>query len=240
MSDLVFSPSSLKTFVQCPYKFKAMQIDKSVKWVQSPAAKRGEELHALMENACNNGWDTITWTDEASREHAYKFVQTIESMKQDGWRIYTEQGIGTDGYGHALDFWDKAPNNFLRCRIDLYATHPKYDTVMIFDWKSGKSYDVDDLQLQVNAACLQTLCHINHYITAFCYLDSGDVRSQEINVQGLNIRETDPIKFVNSPCLEMMNAINGAQQAIATGKFLKTKNRFCKWCQVKECMYAGK
>ncbi len=238
--NLIYSPSSLKTFVQCPYKFKAMQIDKSVKWEQNESAKRGEQLHALMETACINGWDSVQWTDAKSEVYAHRFVNTVTAMKQQGWEIHTEAGVATDGYGNALDYWAKAPQNYIRCRIDLYATHPDFNTVMIYDWKSGSVYAADDLQLQVNAACLQPLLHKDHYIAAFCYLDSGTVKTQELNIQGLDVRASDPLEFATSPCLEMMNALDGAQHAIATGKFLKTKNRFCKWCQVKDCEFAGK
>ena len=72
-NKFVFSPSNLKTFVQCPYKFKAMNIDKSVPYVQNEAAKRGEHLHELMEQAVKTGWNSIVWDDDKSRANRSKY-----------------------------------------------------------------------------------------------------------------------------------------------------------------------
>lgn len=240
MSNVVHSPSSLKTFVQCPLKYKAQYIDKSVKWEQSENAKRGEQLHALMETACNSGWGSITWTDAKSKDHAYTFVQNVEKMKAQGWQIQTEVSLATDGYGNVLDFWDKPPANYLRCRVDLMATHPDNDTVLIYDWKSGRKYDLDKLQLQVNAMCAAPVVKRSKFAVAFCYLDSGEVASDMIDVTGVDLREPDPVKLANSPCLEAQQALRGVEQAEQFGNYQAAKNRFCAWCQVKECPYASK
>lgn len=240
--DFVFSPSNLKTFVQCPYKFKAMNVDKTVPYVQNEAAKRGERLHSLMETAVNLGWDAVAkdYNDEKSHDNAYKFIQTVWGLKKQGWIVKTETEFATDGYGNPVGYWDKAPQNFLRCRIDLWAVHPDKATTIILDWKTGKAYDADRLQLQANAVCMKAQFKTDKYMVAFCYLDSGAVKSEEIDVHGINLFESDPLKFASSPCIELMNAVDDARRAFAENKFIKTKNRFCKWCAVKDCEYAGK
>lgn len=237
---MIFSPSALKTFVQCPYKFKAQYIDKSIKWEQSESAKRGEQLHALMETACNHGWDSVKWTDSVSEQYAKQFVGSVWKMKDAGWTVQTEVSLATDGYGNALDFWDKEPQNFLRCRVDLMATHPEKDLVIIYDWKSGKAYDLDRLQLQVNAMCAVPVTNKTKYSVAFCYLDNGAVKSESIDVTNVTARESNPTVLANSPCVDAQNAINGALKAIEFSNYPQTKNRFCAWCQVKECPYASK
>lgn len=241
-AQLVYSPSMLKTFTSCPYKFKAQSIDKSIKWEQSEAAKRGEQLHALMETAINNNmkWEDMNWTDEKSAVHAKKFLDIVDYLRKNGWNFMTEYGVGTDGYGNALDFWDKPPQNFIRCRIDFVAVHPKTDFAIVLDWKTGKKYECDKLQLQVNAVCLQAHTGCNKYQMGFAYLDSGDFVKQNIDVTGIDVRNYDPTVLANSKCLEMLIALRDIQSAVATDNFPKTKNRFCRWCQCTECPYAGK
>ena len=62
---------------------------------------------------------------------------------------------------------------------------------------------------------------------------------ETINVEGVDLRETDPLKFASSPCLELLNAVDSASRAIAMNKFIPTKNQFCKWCPVKDCPHKG-
>lgn len=228
--NFIFSPSNLKTYVQCPFKFKAMSIDKSVPYTQSEQAKRGEQLHALMETAVKHGWDAVQWTDTKSEQYAHGFIQTVWNLKKSGWQVFTEAGVATDGYGNALDYWAKAPQNFLRCRIDLYAINQDTDYAIVLDWKSGKAYEADKLQLQANAVCLRDKTHINKYLVGFCYLDSGSVKYEKIDVEGVDLHESDPLKFASSPCIELLNAVDGATRSIATNTFLPSKNRFCSYC----------
>lgn len=241
MSNFIFSPSNLKTFVQCPYKFKIMNVDKSVPYVQSEAAKRGEKLHALMEKAVNQGWDAVSkeYTDEKSYAYAQGFISMVWNLKNSGWIVRTETEFATDGRGNPVDYWDKTDKNFLRCRIDLWAVHPEKATTLIFDWKTGKVYDCDRLQLQANAVCMKAKHKTDKYLIAFCYLDSGAVKQEEIDIGDVDLFESDPLKFACSPCLELLSAVDDARRAFDENKFIKTKNMFCKWCAVKDCEFSG-
>ena len=240
--SLVYSPSMLKTFMSCPFKFKAQSIDKSIKWEQSEAAKRGEQLHALMETAINNNmqWEDVKWTDEKSATHAKKFLDLVAYLRKNGWQCQTEVGVGTDGYGNTLDFWAKAPQNFLRCRIDFAAVHPKADFAIVIDWKTGKKYEADTLQLQVNAICMQASTRCNKYQMGFAYLDSGDFVKQNVDVTGVDVRNYNPETLAQSSCLEMLVALRDIQKAVAMDSFPQKQNRFCHWCQCTTCPHAGK
>lgn len=241
-AQLVYSPSMLKTYMTCPHKFQAQSILKTIKWEQSDAAKRGEQLHALMETAINNNlkWEDVKWTDEKSAVHAKKFLDIVAYLRKNGWQCQTEVGLGTDGYGNALDFWDMPPQNFMRCRIDFLATNPKADFAIVFDWKTGKKYECDKLQLQVNAVCLQPVAKTNKFQMGFAYLDSGDFVKQNIDITNVDVRNYDANVLAQSQCVEMLVALRDIQKAVAMDIFPMTKNRFCRWCQCTDCPYAGK
>lgn len=234
---MILSPSSLKTFVTCPLKFKVCNIDKAVVYKQSDKAKRGEELHSLMEDACNFGWGSVTWKDDVSRENAKTFVDHVWKLKDSGWQVETELGIGITRSGKSLDFWDDDPDYWLRCRIDLFARHPDKDFGIILDWKTGKKYDLDTLQLQVNAMCLQPKFGLNKYKTAFCYLDAGQTARHDLDITDMKLDEKDAMAISRSPCQEAQWAIYRVEEALRTEKFMPTKNRFCHWCPVEQCVY---
>ena len=227
-----YSPSGLKTFMKCPAQFKAKYIDKTVTFTQSDAAARGERLHMLMENYINTGVQP-DWPDEVSRAYALGFMKAISHARSQGWEFSAELALGMDGTFTDGDYNDC---NYLRCRIDAIATRPDTDFALILDWKTGKKYEADRLQLQVNAVCAAAHTGLRRFVMAFCYLDSGDVVSQEVVVPE-QIGD-----WKDAPGLEDAGkAFMAVERACVQGVrgFPKVRNRFCRWCPVETCMYAG-
>ena len=111
---------------------------------------------------------------------------------------------------------------------------------IILDWKSGQVYEADKLQLQANALCMQAQFKASKYMIGFAYLDNGKVKYENIDVKGVDLTSTDPLTFATSPCLELVLALDNANHALQSGKFLQNKNRFCRWCPVTECAHSGK
>ena len=232
--DIVFTPSNLKTFVQCPFKFKMVNLTKEVAYVQGEVAKRGEHLHSMMETILLHGWDSVTWDDDKSRAHAYKFYRIISGLVDRGWELHVEDSVATDGHGHKLEFWDKPPHNLMRCRIDVWLEHKDSDTVIVFDHKSGKKYDIDQLQLQFNAVCLQPVTGRNKYVLNFDYLDNGSLSTEKIDITGVDINKVDAMSVAHGPCSELIVALRGAQISLDLNSFPATKHRFCQWCDVRK------
>lgn len=233
--NIVMSPSNLKTFRDCPRKFQAKYITKEVKFVQTPAAARGEQLHTLMESAVKHGWESIQWPEPANIEHARGFIQTIWNLKASGWSVKAELEAATDGLGNVTGWWDKPPQNFIRSKIDVCATHPDKDYAIIIDWKTGKTYKEDEIQLVVNALCLYPITGLTKYRAMFAYLDSGDVKDATTELDIVH-PATYELKD-NSPVYEVMNIIRNLRQAYNENHWPATKNRFCNWCEVGDCAY---
>lgn len=235
--DIIHSPSSLKTYMTCPYKYKGTYLTKEVRWKQSPQAKRGEELHKLMEGVSYKNWDQIGqyWTDELSRPHAEGFVNVITQLKKAGWTIKTEVECGTDEKGKMIyeHFFDDP--SYVRCRIDFLAVRQATDYAIVLDWKTGKKYDIDTLQLQVNAFCLRPLLGVEKFVMGFAYLDQGGVANHSVDLTGVDMSERQPAAIALSPCSEALIAFRDVEEALATDKFPPVKNFFCQWCQVESC-----
>ena len=231
--NIVMSPSNLKTFRDCPRKFQAKYITKEVKFVQTPAAARGEQLHTLMESAVKHGWESIQWPEPANIEHARGFIQTIWNLKASGWSVKAELEAATDGLGNVTGWWDKPPQNFIRSKIDVCATHPDKDYAIIIDWKTGKVYDTDLIQLAVNALCLYPITGKTKYQAMFAYLDSGTVRDASLEIDILH-PATYELKD-NSPLYDVMQTIRNLKQAYDEDKWPMVKNKFCHWCDVPDC-----
>ena len=177
---MALSPSSIKIYQKCPKQFEAKYIKKSLPYKQSAAAARGEKLHELMELAINYGWDNIDWPDVNNYHHAKGFVQSVKALEDSGWTIYTEAETAISKNGLTYEWNDKTA--YIKSRIDCYAVNPDFDYALIFDWKTGKHYEEDKVQLIINAMCLKSYTHKSIYHCAFCYLDDGECVKVDCNV----------------------------------------------------------
>lgn len=222
-----YSPSMLKTFVKCPAQFKARYIDRTTKFVQSEAAARGERLHALMEQFIRTG-QMPEWTDDRSRYFARGFQESILNSLPFGWKYLpeVEYGMNTDGKGA-----EYRECNSMRCRIDAIGLNDGKPFGLIFDWKTGRKYEADKLQLQLNAVVSAVNVGVSRFVVAFCYLDSGEVWSQDLTVTS---------DWVTRPEFkELSDAVTGLNAARISEAFPRQKNRFCRWCPVETCPHAG-
>lgn len=236
--NVVLSPSNMKVFRDCPRKFQAQYVTKELHYSQSPAAARGEQLHTLMENAVNSGWDSITWPEPGNLEYARGFIQAVTDLKAAGWSVRAELEAATDGRGNVTGWWDKPPQNFMRSKIDVCATHSDKDHAIIIDWKSGKPWD-DELQLYTNALCLYPMTGLTKYQVMFAYLDSGIVKNYELELdvtRPLDVLETNKIQS-DSKVLFLFKIMQDMRESFEHNEWPATRNRFCNWCDLKTCEY---
>lgn len=233
MIKVPISPSNLKMFRSCPRLYQARYLTKEVEPKTSAAMTRGTKLHELMEQAVLHGWDSINWPEEKNKEYAKGFVATVHKLRDAGWSYQTELGVATDGLGGETGWSDPAPDNFLRSRIDLYATHPDKDYAIIIDWKSGKPWD-DALQLHINAFCLQPRLQINKYYVIFAYIDLGLTRDYWVN---LDTDKPATVKPEQTSLRETIQVIRDLQAAYEKDKWPPRSGTECKWCQLESCIY---
>lgn len=233
--DVVLSPSNLKVASECLLKFHSMQIAKDYKKTEKSFFERGKKIHKVMENAVNFGWDKITYPEADTIEAAKHFIDLVWSFKAQGWEAKTELSCATDGLGQVCDYWDKPPQNFLRCQVDVYMSHPESDTGIIIDWKTGKPWD-DTLQVETNALCLFPMTGKLKYETFFVYLDSGVDKHHTIE---LDITKPKVEYDVSLSCKKTCDAIRKVIAATETGEYPYTPSNKCRWCDCDRCPIKG-
>lgn len=125
-----YSYTSLKTYLTCPRQYQARYIEKSMPYVQSPQAARGDAIHKQLEGAIRDGIEVNVWTPPG----------LMTMLQQAG--ASPEQEYAITSSGTPCGWWD--PACFLRGKIDV-----DLPTLMI-DWKTGKYYP-DPMQADVYA-----------------------------------------------------------------------------------------
>lgn len=230
--NFALSPSAIKTFQKCPYQFYAKYIEGSLPYTQSEAAARGDKLHKAMERSLVSG--VFEWPEVATERAARSFFETCGKLRRTGWDLHVEANAATTRDGRACEYKDKPPVNFLRSRIDLYATHPDHDFVIVVDWKTGKVWDLDTVQLVVNALCLKAVTGKRKYKMCFAYLDQDKIVDHSLDVPLVPFDEYDKPQ-VDAHFAGLYWTIHNMFACETEGLWPKKPNRFCRWCGVKDC-----
>ena len=221
------SYSSLKTFLECPRQYRAKYVDHDLPYEQSPAAARGEAIHAAMEKMLKDWPERTPVPDEpAITANAERFLDILRfnHLWQRGWSALTEfQMAITDRFEQVLYNERRA---WLRGRLDLVMAPPLADRdakspVVLVDWKTGKTPG-DELQLAVGAALLFPVYGIGRVMGVFAYLDQGIMTS----------------KIFEDPT-DVIGVVRGRMEQVEEAW---TRNSWpanpggpgCRWCRMKE------
>jgi CRISPR/Cas system-associated exonuclease Cas4 (RecB family) len=134
---MTYSYSSIKTYEQCPQKFKFGRIDKLPE-PSGEAAERGKALHSAIE--ANIKGETNVLPIEI--EHIRSSINELKTMN-----AVPEKQFAIDIDWKPVTFFSKKAR--FRGVIDIYAKNN--DKAIVLDWKSGKVRDYSD-QVRTYAA----------------------------------------------------------------------------------------
>jgi CRISPR/Cas system-associated exonuclease Cas4 (RecB family) len=153
-----FSHSSIKTYEDCPFKYKLTRIDK----LQEPtgdAAQRGKDIHTTFENAIDlqqKLGDAFTYWDD------YIAELILKGAKSEVQFAITKDWSRTDFL--AANAWLRGIYDVLW--IDGSSAH-------VLDWKTGKERDYGD-QLQLYATIIMSEHpEVDVVTTEICYIDAN-------------------------------------------------------------------
>jgi hypothetical protein len=227
------SPTSLKLFVECPALYKATYISKSYKAPSSPALERGNIIHDLLAKAVSHpGAD---WPEEELHvwEVAEPIVKKIQQMKEMGWNIQVEYSAALNSIGEPCDFWDS--DAFLRCRLDVLAVSPKQDSILIFDWKTGRTKADSDIQLAINCLCVSPLYTQSAFDVFFIYLDQKNWTRTHYEVDTKVCKDMSRDDVYASSMWKTLLYIKQLTDASDLDIFDFNYGTHCRWCRWKGC-----
>lgn len=239
MLPFVLSPSALKKFQTCPRQFEATYITKEIPYSQSPQAARGDSLHKLMEQAILKGWLSIDWPEPDNMQHAKAFVEAVDRLRANDWTVCVEESIAISRDKQARGWHDRPPLGFMRCRVDVYAVHPHKDYVIIIDWKTGKKWATDKIQLAVNALCLYPVTGRTDYRAMFAYIDSGEVVEHSCAVPPVAFDAIGDSEGVHPDVRAVYDLVWDLEGMMRTGVWSARPNNLCRFCGLHSCKFRG-
>lgn len=215
MKMMTLSPTSIETFLTCPYQYKAKYITKEVKFESNAHAEFGSAVHESIEFYLL-GKDKLSPMLEPLRPTLDKIKTALVSA---------EMKLATTKWNTPCDFFHD--DAYMRCIVDAVASSPDKSTIVAFDWKTGKKRD-SATQSDVIAKCI-----FNRYpeckkvITVFAYFMVDDMTIKEYKKNG---------SFI-----DLENKVAKIEQAHKVNEFPYNPNGLCKkWCDVVSCPHNGR
>jgi RecB family exonuclease len=237
------SPSSLKLFTDCPWRYRGRYIENWYRFTGNEYTRRGTEIHGLMEEAARGR--EVRWParEEQAREFGMRTLDALDlpGLRSLGWTVAPELEAAADGEGRPSDWNDR--RTFVRSRIDLCMSSPDGKRIVIVDWKTGKT-PADDLQLQMNALTLARFSDPGRSFTLlFVYLDQKKVVRGRCGAPDLRW----PVDWspesrelaARSTVRRVWEALIDCAEAHGTGNFEKRRGSACRWCEIKSRCVAG-
>ncbi len=121
--------SSLQVFDTCPRQYEAKYITKDVPYVQSPAAKRGDDVHHALEGYLKSGGMTRLPADMAAYTKYADWV--LDRADKGGGTVLAERMLAVDADLNPVAY--KSRSRWMGGKIDVSIVYPTL--VEVFDWK---------------------------------------------------------------------------------------------------------
>ncbi len=217
-----WSYSRLHGYEDCPRRYNETQVKKA--WPEKRSAQ-------------------LDWGDQAHQAIAAALRGTPLPRKFIGLQKWVDKVLAIEGeklieddcrWACTRDFkpaaW-LAKDVWLRCIADVTIFNPTHPVAVVFDWKAGKSANVDPLQLTLTSLMLLIqFPELRAIRSIFAWLQE-DYQTEQ------SLYRTDA---ANQWAL-LMPRVERFQQAVMHNNFPPQPGRFCRnWCPVKSCEHHGK
>ena len=213
-----FSYSKLKNYEICPRRYHEIDVKKAWPEERSEQLSWGDRVHEEMATALRNDTELPAeyagyqpWIDKVNRTPGELLVECK-------WAI-TREFQPTAWF---------SPTAWLRSVADAVKINDM--TALVVDWKTGKSLNVDEMQLTLTA--LVVFIHFPKVLRVradFIWLPEDSQTTLVID------RSEAADQWA-----ELMPRIKSLQKAVEDEHFPPKPNRFCQsWCPVRTCEYWG-
>lgn len=215
MSKLVaFSYSRITSYEQCPRKFHAVSVAKSVKEEESGPMAYGKELHLAFANYIKKGTPLPL--------HLKQYEKYLAAIKKATGTFIVEQQLAINANYEATGWFDKD----VYCRIISDLTILNGKTGVMWDYKTGK-LSKDFTQLRLAAAVMFLLVpELEKIVLAYLWTKTKEITRETIT------RDEMPGVWT-----DLLPRIQRYQDAHHDNNFPPKPNPFCKGCVVNTCQY---
>lgn len=217
--------SSLQVFDTCPRQYEAKYITKDVPYVQSPAAKRGDDVHHALEQYLKTQGGAALPSDMAAYTKYADWV--LERAARGGGTVLAERMLAVDADLNPVAY--KSRSRWVGGKIDVSIVYP--GLIEVFDWKTGKVKN-NPTQLQMyGGLSLAEHKDVQTVAAGYIWLEAETISPPVFYARDQYANHWDTFQHKYA----------ALRQAYINGVFPPTPNGLCRqWCDVTRCEYHGR
>jgi hypothetical protein len=207
-----FSYSRLNAYEECPKKYYAVSVAKSVKEPETEHTSYGTEVHLAFAEYFKKG--------KPLPLHMTQYTKYLAAIKQYPGTFITEQKLAINANYEPTGWFDSD----VYCRIISDLTILNGDSAVMWDWKTGKIKD-DFTQLRLAGAVMFLLVpELKRIVLAYFWLKNKQITKE--------VMTRDEMPDVWSKLLPRIQRYQDAHAALA---FPPKPSWLCGFCPLNSC-----
>jgi hypothetical protein len=214
-----WSFSAWKEFDNCPLRYAHNKFYCTTPWQETEAIKWGNRVHKAAEDTIKGKPVTDTEALKPVQPYLTAFQNCGAKNVEAELEVALNRNLKPTGW-----FFDDA---WFRAKIDVIVTLKCNKSVMLYDWKTGKSIRDEPDQLKICAAALaRDRIHLENFNGKFIWTAHGETT-------GMDPLTREGIKNVWA---EYLPKIERMEEAWRTEIFPARPSGLCPWCSVDKCV----
>lgn len=207
---LVYTYTMLNQYRNCGHAMFRKYVKKDIPYVQSEAAKYGDEVHQAMARRIGSRSPLPTHLAQFDK-HAAAF---------DGRNAITELKLAMTAQGHMTGYFEK--DSWFRGQADVSIIQS--NKAYIRDWKTGNSKYEDPFELECNALLLKAK-----------YPELETIRGDYCYLKEDRVGQSYDLSRFRATWDEINRLVKLIEADRTSGAFEKRKSGLCGFCSVEDC-----
>jgi hypothetical protein len=222
---ITLTPTNVIAYRQCPFRFNALYIRKSIKIKPTKAMVRGTVIHKHLENLLKgkqevphpSDWPLNTHGDPVDDIYVLDKLEELKHMAQTAYDMKVEYTMALDDQ---LNNANRSRGSYLRTRCDVLLIGE--DDATLVDWKTGSPWDPDAFQVRLMSLFVNKIFKKDRVNCFYCYVDSGETKSELVD-------------FSMEDLSDVLETLERVAESDRSDVWPRTVNRFCHCCELSNC-----
>lgn len=220
---LIWSFTNLNTYRNCPFQFQQRYVTHWAPFVGSAKSEAGTRAHEAMERRASK--QKIPLPDDL--KNLEPFAAALDHLPP-GVELFVEQQLALSTEGQACGFFDEKV--FIRGKVDVLLLNREQSRALIWDWKTGRVWDNDPLELGIFACLVQKKFGVKHIDGQFIWLKDA---------HGPGVMHA--LSDTGATWSKVVRIIADIEQDLARGgDFYKKQSPLCPHCSARMCEFNPK
>lgn len=214
---------------KCPRRFAHKHIWRDVETVETDAMRRGQVADKKLEDAIRHGAPLTNDLSNVAKKVAVLRAMYLKPLE---YKVYPQRQLAFDKDLRPTTYFGKGDKQpLLRVVLDVSMHHVTSRTGQVIDWKTGKPWFTDELQLRLFAMAMFLVDPVDRLRVEFAYTQNYPTESAVYDRSVVDSTKTELLDY--SAKVEHCAALEATAGKEAAWPTVPAKTA-CKWCPARK------